>query len=121
MNAYRKFTTVVAGLLFLTSTCYADGNELLAQCMAAERFLDTEEFNDQVGIATCFGLLQGVRNTMHFMGNEGPVKACLPENGIDNRQATRIVTSYLKRNPASLHKNEVILTMQAFIEAYPCK
>ena len=54
------------------------------------------------------------------MGNEGQIKACFPEKGIDNGQATRVVVKYLKNNPALLHEDEVLLIILAFLEAYPC-
>lgn len=72
-------------------------------------------------MAMCLGFVQGVRNTMQAMSYNRSIKVCVPDKGITNGQATRIVTSYLKKNPASLHEHEVSLTMKAFIEAYPCK
>ena len=36
-------------------------------------------------------------------------------------QAARIVVTYLQNNPTSLHKDEVVLTMHAFKNKYPCK
>lgn len=121
MKLYRKFMAFMVVLLLSTPVCYADGNKLLEQCTAAERFIDTQELRDQASIGLCFGLIQGVRDTMQFMENGGSIKACFPKGGINNGQAARIVTSYLKKNPASLHENEVFLTILAFVDAYPCK
>lgn len=121
MKILRKYIVSIVALMLFSSSLYADGNKLLVQCIAAEKFLDTKELQNEFGIGVCLGLVQGVRNTMQFMGNDGSIKVCLPENGIDNGQATRIVVSYLRKNPASLHENEVVLTMLAFIDAYPCK
>ncbi len=121
MKVFRKYIVSIVALMLFSSSIYADGNKLLEQCIAAEKFLDTQEIHNEVGIGMCLGLVQGVRNTMQFMGNDGSIKVCLPANGIDNGQATRIVVSYLRKNPASLHENEVVLTMLAFVDAYPCK
>lgn len=121
MKVFRNCIMAIVALMIFSSSIYADGNKLLEQCIAAERFLDTREIQNEFGIGMCLGLVQGVRNTMQILGNDSSIKACLPENGIDNGQATRVVVSYLKKNPASLHENEVFLTMLAFIDAYPCK
>lgn len=121
MKVLKKYLVSIVVLMLFSSSSYADGNKLLEQCIATEKFLDTQEIQNELGIGVCIGLVQGVRNTMQFMGNDGSIKVCMPENGIDNGQATRIVVSYLRKNPASLHENEVVLTMLAFIDAYPCK
>ena len=120
MKIFRKNIVAIVGLVLFSSSIHADGNKLLEQCIAAERFFDTQEIQNEFRIGMCLGLVQGVRNTMQVMGNDGSIKVCLPENGIDNEQASRIVVSYLEKNPASLHEDEVVLTMLAFIDAYPC-
>ena len=121
MKVFRKYIASIVGLMLFSSLIYADGNQLLEFCIATEKYFDTREIQDELGMGMCLGLVQGVRNTMQLMGNDGSVKICLPGNGIKNDQATRIVVSYLRKNPASLHENEVVLTMRAFINAYPCK
>ena len=120
MKKLCQLVLVTTGFLLLSPQSYADGNKLLEQCISVERFLDSKTVGDQLHIGICMGLVQGVRNTMLYMGNEGEIKACFPEKGIDNGQATRIVVNYLKKNPALLHEDEVLLIMAAFIEAYPC-
>ncbi len=121
MKVFKKYVVSIVALMLFSSLIYADGNELLKQCIAAEKFIDTQEVQNEFDIGVCIGLTQGVRNTMQFMRNDGSIKVCLPENGINNGQAIRILVSYLKKNPASLHENRVVLTMLAFIDAYPCK
>lgn len=118
--------TVLLTLIFILifqSSCQADGNVLLQECLAAEKYIDTEKMTKPFSVGMCWGLIQGVRNTMQLLGEDVPlsIRACLPERGIDNGQATRVVVAYLKKNPALLHKNEVVLTMLAFLDAYPCK
>lgn len=106
--------------LLISPSVHADGNTLLEQCLVTERYLDTKEMSNPFNVGMCIGIIQGVRYTMQIK-NDGAIKICLPEQIITNGQAVRIVTSYLKRNPASLHINEVALIMSAFIEAFPCK
>ena len=101
---------------FISQNVYADGNELLKQCLAVEK----ENINESFNIGMCLGLGQGVRNTMQLLPNN-EFKACFPKNGISNGQATRIIVSYLKKNPAKLHENEIALIIMAYIDAYPCK
>lgn len=122
MKTNRKYFAAVIWLLILSSTSYADGNTLLGQCLTAERGIDKNEVPDDIiGASLCLGFVQGVRNTIQAMSSNSSIKVCIPKGGITNEQATRIVTSYLKKNPASLHEHEVLLTIKAFTDAYPCK
>ncbi len=111
---------VLFTLLLFPLVSRADGNQLLEHCTHAERAIDTEEVINAFGIGACLGLAQGVRDTMFYLNEASSLKVCFPENGFTNGQAVRIVTSYLKKHPAALHKDEVLLTMIAFTEAYPC-
>jgi len=122
MKTNRKYFAAVIWLLILSSTSYADGNKLLEQCLVAERYYDNKEVPyDFMDLGVCMGFVQGVRNTIQAMSSNSSIKVCIPKGGITNEQATRIVTSYLKKNPASLHEHEVLLTIKAFTDAYPCK
>lgn len=121
MKTPRKYIVATLVLMLFSSSVYADGNKLLEQCISTERYIDTGEIKNEFDIGMCLGLVQGVRNTMQIMGSDSSTKVCFPDNGIDNGQATRIVVAYLKKNPASLHEHEVLLTMLAFADAYPCK
>ena len=115
---------ILSGLLLLAPSSYAanDGHELLEYCSEAEKFMDTNNASlDEGKVNTCFGLVEGVRATMYAFGNDNPLKTCFLEGGIDNGQATRIVLAYLRKNPASLHKNRAYLVMLAFLDAYPCR
>lgn len=86
-------------------------------------------FSFGLDFGECIGILQGVRTTMglYEVGGDLPqdnlLRTCFPEAGISNGQAARIVTSYLKRNPADLHQDGVFLAIFAFLDAYPspCK
>lgn len=116
-------TTFLVTLLLAPLACFADGNKLLQQCTSAEHFLDTRQIRDEHDIGMCLGMVQGVRNTMIILDSvlDKRLRLCWPEKGIDNGQAVRIVTRFLRSIPAKLHEDEVLLTMLAFRDAYPCK
>jgi len=105
------------------SGAHADGNRLLKECQVAERFMDTKEMSDPFDAGMCWGLIQGVKNTLIMLENNihPDFKICPPTRDISNGQITRIVLRYLKNNPASLHEPESKLIIQAILEAYPCK
>lgn len=116
-------TTITAILLVAPLASFADGNKLLQQCIDAEHFLNTREVRNELAIGACIGMVQGVRNTMLILDSalDQRLRLCWPEKGIDNGQAVRIVTQYLRNNPAKLHEDEVFLAMLAFRSAYPCR
>ena len=121
MKALKKYSFFMAMVLLLPSPSQADGNLLLEHCLVAEKYIDSQVLKNELSFGRCIGLVQGVRQTMQLMASDSPVKACFPKKGIENGQAIRIVTSYLRKNPEKLHKDEVFLVMSAFIVAYPCK
>lgn len=112
---------IVTTSFLLSSTLLANGNDLLHDCLIAEKYIDTESMPnvlEALSIGNCLGLGQGVRNSMQLIDDKK--RACFPNNGIVNTQATRIIVSYLKKNPGKLHKSEVFLIMRAYMDAYPC-
>jgi len=97
---------------------WADGNELLKQCVAAEKVLEGGDLRVPLDVGLCLGMVIGVRDTMSIMTlNNEKIKVCFPKGGITNGQSIRIVSHYLKNNLSELHENEILLAMQA----YPCK
>ncbi len=122
MKILIKNILVIVALLSLPAFAYGDGSHLLEQCVEVEKLLDKKEVKDLAGANYCLGFVLGVRSTMRiFLEASESDKVCFPESGINNGQATRIVLSYLRKNPMTLHKDEVLLTIRAFAEAYPCK
>mgnify|MGYP001498019062 CR=1 FL=1 len=90
--------------------------------------MDSENSNVDILSAlrtgVCYGIVEGVRNTMDMyrvsdLPKDSALRACIPQE-ITNGQSVRIITRYLKKNPANLHLNASTLTMKAFILAYPC-
>ena len=116
-------------LCLMSSSALADGNELLKACKAMEYFInegDLKKDGDLSRISFCYGILEGVRDTMFILsrgeaGLNKKLRVCFPEGGITNGQAVRIVVKYLEEHPEDLHKHEVALLMAAYFDAYPCK
>ena len=130
MSIKKIITGLTLSLLLNSGVAVAsDGNALLKYCQIAVNDMDggsIEKF-DYIKVGYCFGLIEGVRNAMVMYGASGDLRkdsflhSCFPEDNIQNGQAARIITSYLKKNPAELNKNGSALAMFAFIDAYPCK
>ena len=127
MSIKKIITGLILLLLLASGVASADGNELLADCQLVVNHMDSGKSaqNDQLQMGQCIGLSNGVRTTMSMFNREltddSILRACFPEDGINNGQAVRIITSYLQKNPAKLHMHESILAIMAFIDAYPCK
>jgi len=128
MRMGKKIIMVASILLVLSSWSRAagiqlDGNHLLKSCLAAERFFDKEVLEDKVMVGYCMGLLKGVRSTMGVMAldRKGTMEICLPNKGITNYQAVRVIVSYLKSKSALLHEDDAGLTMMGFMDAFPCE
>lgn len=122
LNKLLRCCSMLSALVFVPLPALADGNKLLENCKAAVTFMESKQLKDEFKIGVCFGMIQGVRNTMINLNNAVRMEyqLCWPENGISNGQAARIVVKYLEENPADLHKDEVLLAMGAFVNAYRC-
>lgn len=122
MNAWMA-VAALAVMVGCNGAYAADGNELLLQCQATVKRLDGDTSVDRLDVGLCLGMVEGVR-TMMIIDNEAlpaNLKNCLPEQGINNGQAARIVAKFLQENPAVLHLPAVDLTRYALMHAFPCK
>jgi hypothetical protein len=63
------------------------------------------------------GFLDGLA-VMRWKGGEQ--KVCLPQNGIENEQAARIVVKYLRAHPEVLHESGRISLLVSITEAFKC-
>lgn len=121
-----KKLLLLIGMLLTVTTAFADGNELLKSCNAALKdHSSVPSFESGLDAGFCLGFVQGVRqlNLMYQHSRERKVNRpffCLPEDGIKNIQAIRIVTKFLSEHPEKLHEPEIALVIIAFIEAFPC-
>lgn len=120
INIQRHLRVIIFFMSLVPIPAFADGKDLLAQCVAAERFMESDSKDDALKVGLCIGLVQGVNNTMQIMNSGSKVKVCFPKGGITNAQAIDIVLTYLRTNPSKLHQNEVLLAMSAFGSKFPC-
>ncbi len=123
-------------LLYVTAVaipCHAednvrdDGNTLLRICSIALNIFDETgkdfDVGDAVSGGICMGFMQGITNLnliYQSMVDHDPL-FCIPEGGITNGQAARVVVKYLKNHPEQLHKDMITLTVLAFKKVFPCK
>ena len=118
---------LIVFILLVPAWVYADGNTLLKQSGLAISLMDgpkpklsTESFGEMM---FCIGFLQGITNLNLVYQNvlKSNAQFCLPEDGIENGQAARIVVKFLRNYPEELHKHELALSILALKEAFPCK
>lgn len=100
-----------------------DGSELLRNCTAAVRQADGATLNDEdlVRSVWCTGYVGGFLDGLAVMRwKGGATKVCLPEQGIENEQAARIVVKYLRAHPEVLHESGRISLLISIAEAFTC-
>ncbi|WP_282370518.1 Rap1a/Tai family immunity protein [Pseudomonas sp. PS02290] len=115
----------VVGVL-ASSAALADGNKFIVECKQAVAAIDAPEWpqgSSRIGFGHCLGVVEGVMNTMFYMNKrlDPEVQVCWPEESLTNAQAARIVVKYLDDNPALLTQDSTVLTIKAFMQAFPCK
>lgn len=71
----------------------------------------------------CLGMMQEITNTNMFYQTffKSDALLCLPERGIRNIEAARVVVKCLRDHPSELQRNECVLALSALTDAYPCK
>jgi len=71
----------------------------------------------------CAGFMQGITNTnlLYQTILKSDAQFCLPDWGISNSYAARIVVKHLRDYPEELHRNEFVLATWALKVAFPCK
>ena len=115
----------LVGMLGYGVAMATDGNALLSDCQATIRLLDTKQAlpNETIGIGQCFGMVEAVKSTLIIFEDQIPknVRGCVPNGGINNGQAVRIVNKYLHDHPAKLNQDATMLILLAYHEAFPCE
>ena len=119
-----------------------DGNLMLRSCRAAVEMFDaggpgSGTSNDRfAGAATCIGYLRGIRDLAAywnlllspFMRQVGRADLsdhgagspfCIPEN-VNPAQLARVIVKYLENHPEKLHEEDIVLTVEALTQAFPC-
>ena len=112
-------------MLFLPAWCYADGNELLKRCGLLVEYTDSESPDIPLSseMMFCAGFMQGITNMnlLYQQVLKADAQFCLPEWGISNSYAARVVVKHLRAYPEELHRNEFVLAIWALRVAFPCK
>ena len=112
-------------MLLLPAWCHADGNELLKRCDLLVSYMDSEKPDVSLSgeMMFCAGFMQGITNMnlLYQQVLKSDAQFCLPELGISNGQAARIVVKHLRDYPEELHRNEFVLAIWALNVAFPCK
>ena len=107
-----------------------NGVRLLSECSNAVLARDNHNLSDNEFARGfyCLGRLQGVKEMNEFyrlvlekMGKKSATEFCLPKGGVENGQASRVVVQYLRDHPEQLNEVSVILIIDAFRKAFPCK
>lgn len=112
------FLVICAGLVDQPSAKAQEqhtANFLLSACR--DLTLDGDPTNSFV-VGYCAGEISVVTVTARQLPQK--VRSCPPLTAPLSQRA-KVVVSYLDRNPARLHESFIILAMEAFAEAWPCK
>lgn len=106
----------------------SDGNSLLRICRIAIDVYDGRPAQGNAveqGAASiaCANFMQGVTHTNLFYqaAPRAAPAACLPNDGISNGQAARIVIKFYQENPEHLHEPAALGTIYALSKAFPCR
>ncbi len=124
----------LAFFLCISCSCFAagdtnDGNYLLTTCTAALKMTDdginTVSGGDQIKGTYCVGYISGIKDMLYAVvelsKSQGQTPTvCMPEDGIGNGQALRIVVKFLKDHPEQLHNSGITLVLKSLQQSYPC-
>jgi hypothetical protein len=124
LEAAMKVIFIVL-ILLIPAWCYADGNELLQRCSLLVEYTDSDSPDLSLSgeMMFCAGFMQGITNMnlLYQTVLKSDAQFCLPEWGISNSYAARIVVKQLRDYPEELHRNEFVLAIWALNVAFPCK
>ena len=102
-----------------------EGTQLLRACGAAVKQQDGVNISDQEMIESlwCIGYVAGFLDSMSIAQTLGGGRqgVCLPQRGIQNEQAIRILVKYLRDNPQHLHETGRMSLYIALGKAFPCR
>jgi hypothetical protein len=82
------------------------------------RAVISQDKRDPFGIGRCVGLVEATMSLGSSLG--GGLAFCFPE-GVSSAQGVRIVVQYIEGRPARMQDNFVLLAVEAFRAAWPCK
>jgi hypothetical protein len=109
-----------------------DGNDMLKNCKAYVRMLDTPtnlqavSHDDEVYGAHCVSYVAGVVDD-HFscqINDTSPFDPtkhfCLPD-GVTPNQTVRVIVKWLEDHPARLHERAIGLVLNSLSDSFPCR
>ncbi len=99
------------------------GAELLRACTATVLQAEGREITPSQAVESifCIGYVSGVIDGLAVLGwKGGATPVCLPEGGVDNEQAVRLVVQHLRKYPESLHLPARGAVVSAIGEAFIC-
>lgn len=112
-------------MLLIPGWSYADGNELLKRCGLLVSYTDSEgpDSSSSGDRMFCAGFMQGITNMnlLYQQVLKSDAQFCLPDWGISNSHAARIVVKHLHDYPEELHRDAFVLAIWALRVAFPCK
>jgi hypothetical protein len=101
------------------------GSELLQACGAAEKQSDGIKISDEeaIGSIYCIGYISGFLDSLALSSaaSDGGQKICLPQRGITNDQAVRVLVKFLRENPQTLHESGRMSLYIALARTFPCR
>lgn len=124
--------TSVHAIGLVLATCLAsaalaqgqDGSFYLQVCGAAVKQSDGGKLTQEEGLGAiyCGSYIGGFLDAMSLTTtlNKGNRIVCVPEQGITNDQAARILVKYLRENPKTLHESGRMSLYIALQKAFPC-
>lgn len=117
--------TVVMLVFAQNTSASPDGSELLRACNASNKQEDGIKVSEEEAAYAlwCIGYVAGFLDGFQISSytKAGGKTLCLPNKGITNDQAIRVITKSLKDHPETLHKSGRSAIFTVLASAFPCK
>lgn len=117
--------TVVLVVFAQNASASPNGSELLRACNASNKQEDGIKVSDEeaANALWCIGYVAGYLDGFQISSftKAGGKALCLPNEGITNDQAIRVITKSLKDHPETLHESGRSAIFAALASAFPCQ
>jgi hypothetical protein len=122
MKTWIGAVALVATLASGSATAL-DGNGLLSSCQTTIKYSEGDRNISSFDVGQCTGMVDGVEGAIFVLNDSvsSTMKTCYPAAGTTNIQKARIVVKYLQEHPDQLHLPASMLTVIAYMGAFPCK
>jgi Ssp1 endopeptidase immunity protein Rap1a len=101
-----------------------DGNELLLECVAAEKLFDNPSFRltpaGDRHATSCVVYVDAILDLNGIYEVRGHAVFCRPAGGLTNETAVRLLLKFLRDHPKRLSEEMIVLTVDAFKTVFPC-